>query len=55
MLRVRLKYENEAFEATSTVMYASAGLGMGLRFEEPLTAEQLAVLERWLKTVSQPA
>jgi len=55
VLRVRLKYENEAFEATSTVMYASAGLGMGLRFEEPLTAEQLAVLERWLKTVSQPA
>jgi len=55
LLRVRLKYENETFEASSTVMYASAGLGMGLRFEDPLPAEQLAILVRWFKTVSQPA
>jgi hypothetical protein len=36
------------FQAQALVMYASPGLGMGVRFNEPLMEIQLNILDRWL-------
>jgi PilZ domain len=48
-MRITLMRFEEIFEATGTVMYVSPGLGMGVRFEEPLPRDQIAVLESWLQ------
>jgi hypothetical protein len=53
MVRARLTRGSEVFEATAQVMYVSPGLGMGLRFEQPLPPVQLAVLDRWLAEAAQ--
>jgi PilZ domain-containing protein len=47
LVRVRLTRGREIFESLAKVMYVSPGLGMGLRFEEPLP-NQLSILDRWL-------
>jgi PilZ domain len=48
-IHVKLICREESFEAKGTVMYVSPGLGMGVRFEEPLPSDQIAILESWLQ------
>jgi len=50
---IRLMRLEEVFEAKGTVMYISPGLGMGVRFEEPMPASQVAVLENWLERAAK--
>ena len=47
-VRVRLTHGTEIFDVTAKVVYVSPGLGMGVQFEDPVPAEQLAILDRWL-------
>ena len=49
MVSVVLTHGEEIFESRAQVMYVSPGLGMGVKFEEPLDPRQLAVLTRWLE------
>lgn len=46
-LKVRISKENRSFESEAKVVYAVAGMGMGLRFGS-IAPQQLPVLERWL-------
>ena len=47
-IHVRLHNQKEMFEAAATVMYVSAGLGIGVAFAENLSTNQQEVLDRWL-------
>lgn len=47
VLKVRISKENRALESQATVVYAVAGMGMGLRFES-IVPQQLAIVKRWL-------
>ena len=47
-IQLRLMRGEEVFQAQALVMYASPGLGMGVRFNEPLMEIQLNILDRWL-------
>jgi PilZ domain-containing protein len=49
---VTLSRGEETFETKAKVMYVSIGLGMGLKFEEPIDVVQLATLNRWLDKAS---
>lgn len=40
---------SETFETMGKVIYTSAGLGMGIQFDQPIDSKQLAVLDRWLE------
>ena len=46
---VVLSRGEEVFEARGRVMYVSAGLGMGIQFDEPIDPEQLRILDRWIE------
>jgi hypothetical protein len=48
-VHVRLVQKGQSFEADATVMYVSRGLGMGIKFQDNLLPEHVAVLERWLE------
>jgi hypothetical protein len=52
LIRVKLIHENETFEAQGRVAYVSRALGMGVAFEN-VSAEQLAILDRWLDAASK--
>ncbi|MGH9741175.1 MAG: hypothetical protein ACRD51_02360, partial [Candidatus Acidiferrum sp.] len=47
-IRLRLVSGEEAVETEGRVVYVSPGLGMGIRFHEYVTEQQLVVLDRWL-------
>jgi len=47
VVKVRISKENRSFESQATVVYAVAGMGMGLRFDS-IDPEQLMNLRRWL-------
>ena len=49
IVNVVLTRGEEVFESRGQVMYVSRGLGMGVKFDEPLDPRQLAVLNRWLQ------
>ncbi len=49
---VTLSRGDETFETKGRVMYVSPGLGMGIKFDEPIDAEALATLNRWLEKAS---
>lgn len=51
-LRIILTRGDERFETTGKVTYMSPGLGMGIQFDQPVDALQLAVLDRWLEKAS---
>lgn len=51
-LRIILTRGDETFETTGKVAYMSPGLGMGIQFDQPVDALQLAVLGRWLEKAS---
>ena len=48
-VRLVLTHGRESFDVFARVVYVSPGLGMGIRFDDPVPLEQLAVLETWLK------
>jgi|SRR5271154_2163328 len=54
-VRVRLTRGSDVFEVTGKVVYVSAGLGMGIAFEEHELSGQLPVLDRWLADASKHA
>ena len=47
-MNITLTRGGEQFETSGKVMYVSPGLGMGIKFDEPVDAAQLATLSRWL-------
>jgi Ribonuclease G/E len=47
-VRVKLTHESEEVDLLGRIVYVSPRLGMGVRFDESISAEQLSVLERWL-------
>ena len=38
----------EVLQTAATVVYVSPGLGMGVRFDEKMSEDQLVTLDRWL-------
>ena len=48
VVKVRISKENRSFESMATVVYAVAGMGMGLRFEST-DPQQVVNLRRWLQ------
>ena len=48
VVRVKLTYLGEEVDLLARIVYVSPRLGMGVRFDESITAGQLAVLDRWL-------
>lgn len=51
-LRVRLVHSSGTFESLGKVVYRSPALGMGVRFEEPVPAQQIALLESWFRPLT---
>jgi Ribonuclease G/E len=51
-IRLRITHHDEIFEAISSIVYVSQGLGMGVVFVE-VAAEQQARLDRWLAEKDQ--
>jgi PilZ domain len=52
-IRIVLNQSDEAFEVTAKVVYVSPQLGMGVHFDSPIPAKQLAILDRWLQAASR--
>jgi hypothetical protein len=50
VIRLLLKHGGEELELPARIVYVSPGLGMGVRFDENLSAAQLAILDRWLSS-----
>jgi PilZ domain len=48
IVRVRLSHAGEELDLPGRIVYTSPGLGMGVRFDDDLSAAQLAVLDRWV-------
>jgi hypothetical protein len=48
VVRIKLTQANESLEVQGTIRYVSAGLGMGVQFEDQIPAAKLAILERWI-------
>jgi hypothetical protein len=48
VVRVRFIHAGEQVELPGRIVYVSPGLGMGVRFDDDLPPEQLAILNRWL-------
>lgn len=48
VVRVKLNHNGEELDLLSRIVYVSPRLGMGVRFDESITAEQLSILNRWL-------
>jgi hypothetical protein len=53
-VKIRIVNENRTFVAQAKVVFAAAGMGMGLMFTA-IDPEQLLVLERWLVELSGQA
>lgn len=51
-VRLRITHHDEVFESLASVVYVSAGLGMGVTFET-VAAEEQAKLDRWLNSASE--
>lgn len=47
-IQLRLIRGEESFATEARVVYVSPGLGMGVRFHEHVTENQLIILDRWL-------
>lgn len=47
-VRVKLNHNGEELDLLARVVYVSPRLGMGIRFDESISSEQLAILGRWL-------
>ena len=47
-VRARFTQNSENFDSVGVVAYVSAGLGMGIGFDEPIPPAQLSILDRCL-------
>jgi hypothetical protein len=56
-INFELTHGTEVFEAGGKVVYCCAGQGMGIPFDQPLLADESAILCRWIAelTANQPA
>ena len=48
VVRVKFNHNGEQLDLLARIVYVSPRLGMGVRFDESITPEQLAILDRWL-------
>lgn len=48
VVRVNFNHNGEQLDLLARIVYVSPRLGMGVRFDESITPQQLAVLDRWL-------
>ena len=48
VVSVKLTHQGEELEVLARIVYVSPHLGMGVRFDESITAPQLAILDRWI-------
>ena len=47
-VRVKFNHNGEELDLLGRIVYVSPRLGMGVRFDESISSEQLAILGRWL-------
>jgi len=52
VVRVRISHSGEELELPGRIVYVSPGLGMGVRFDDELSPEAVAVLNRWLSALT---
>jgi len=52
VVRVRISHSGEELELPGRIVYVSPGLGMGVRFDDELPPEAVAVLNRWLSALT---
>jgi len=52
VVRVRISHSGEELELPGRIVYVSPGLGMGVRFDDELPVEAVAVLNRWLSALT---
>jgi hypothetical protein len=50
-VKLRLTKSNRSFEGEATVVYAQAGMGMGLAFTD-MQADQFSILQQWIRELS---
>jgi hypothetical protein len=48
VVRVKLNHNGEELDLLARIVYVSPRLGMGVRFDESISSDQLAILGRWL-------
>lgn len=48
VVRVKFNHNGEQLDLLARIVYVSPRLGMGIRFDETITSDQLALLDRWL-------
>lgn len=48
VVRVKLSHNGAQIDLLARVVYVSPRLGMGIRFDESISPEQCAILDRWL-------
>jgi PilZ domain len=48
VVRVKFNHDGEQLDLLARIVYVSPRLGMGVRFDESISPEQLAILDRWL-------
>ena len=48
VVRVKFSHNGEQLDLLARIVYVSPRLGMGIRFDESISPEQLAILDRWL-------
>jgi PilZ domain-containing protein len=48
VVRLKLNHNGQELELLARVVYVSPRLGMGVRFDESISSEQLAILGRWV-------
>jgi len=48
VVRVKLNHNGQELDLLARIVYVSPRLGMGIRFDESISSEQLAILGRWL-------
>src|SRR5262249_46205553 len=47
-VRVKLTHNGQGLDLLGGVVYVSPRLGMGVRFDESISSDQLAILTRWI-------
>jgi len=45
---VKLNHNGQELDLLARIVYVSPRLGMGIRFDESISSDQLAILGRWL-------
>lgn len=48
VVRVQFNHNGEQLDLLARIVYVSPRLGMGVRFDESISPEQIAILDRWL-------